>query len=221
MARIKGISANLNAFLDMLSYAEGTSTHSLTKNDGYDVIVTGINGEEIFTDYSDHPFRGRQPKQVNSVGLASTASGRYQFLFRDYDHYRKALGFYGFGPEAQDKWAIQLIRERKALPLIEAGKFREAVAAVRNLWASMPGAGYGQPEKTFSKLEAVYVMKGGSLWVSLNSSESQLPQSLPPSSVVVQSEIQKENPKNEAPNLLKMLKELFLLIGKLLKPKKK
>ncbi|EDS3867797.1 glycoside hydrolase family 104 protein, partial [Salmonella enterica subsp. enterica] len=45
---------NIAAFLDMLAYSEGTANHPLTKNRGYDVIVTGLDGRpEIFTDYSD------------------------------------------------------------------------------------------------------------------------------------------------------------------------
>lgn len=53
---------NIAAFLDMLAVSEGTANHPLTKNRGYDVIVTGLDGKpEIFTDYSDHPFaHGRQ-----------------------------------------------------------------------------------------------------------------------------------------------------------------
>ncbi|STJ52172.1 phage lysin [Escherichia coli] len=39
----------------MLAVSEGTANHPLTKNRGYDVIVTGLDGKpEIFTDYSDH-----------------------------------------------------------------------------------------------------------------------------------------------------------------------
>lgn len=48
---------NRKAFGDLLAYSEGTSTSPATRNNGYDVIVTGIDGKpEIFTDYSDHPF---------------------------------------------------------------------------------------------------------------------------------------------------------------------
>ena len=44
---------NIAAFLDMLAVSEGTANHPLTKNRGYDVIVTGLDGKpEIFTDYS-------------------------------------------------------------------------------------------------------------------------------------------------------------------------
>ncbi|RYM51244.1 lysozyme, partial [Serratia proteamaculans] len=62
------ISNNLRAFLDMLAWSEGTLTSPATKNNGYDVIVTGIDKKpEVFTDYSDHPFnKGRPSKVINS-----------------------------------------------------------------------------------------------------------------------------------------------------------
>ncbi len=36
---------NIAAFLDMLAVSEGTANHPLTKNRGYDVIVTGTGRE--------------------------------------------------------------------------------------------------------------------------------------------------------------------------------
>ena len=168
MAFIKNkISRNLNAFLDMLAYAEGTCTSPITQNDGYDVIVTGVDGLEIFINYVAHPFaNGRKSKRINSKGLTSNASGRYQFMLKDYEHYRKLLRLPDIGPESQDRWAIQLIKETGALPLIEAGKFAAAVARVRHLWASLPGAGYGQSERPLAALERVYLSKGGETWKS-------------------------------------------------------
>lgn len=156
---------NRKAFLDMLAVSEGTSTSPITKNDGYDVIVTGVDGKpEIFTDYSTHPFaNGRKSKVINTRGLTSNASGRYQFMLRDYAHYKAQLNLADFGPVSQDLWALQLIRERSALPLIDGGKFDAAVARVRNLWASLPGAGYGQPEHSLEKLRRAYVAAGGEL----------------------------------------------------------
>lgn len=163
---IAGVSKNLEALLHSLAWAEGTSTSPATRNDGYDVIVTGVDGRpEIFSDYSAHPFaNGRPSKMINRKGLTSNASGRYQHMLRDWAHYRALLGLKDFGPDSQDKWAIQLIRERRALPLIEAGKFAEAVAAIRTIWASLPGANYeGQPMRELEKLTRVYVAAGGSL----------------------------------------------------------
>ena len=156
---------NRKAFLDMLAVSEGTSTSPATQNNGYDVIVTGADGRpEVFTDYSDHPFnKGRLSKVINSRCLTSNASGRYQFMLRDWHHYRDQLGLKDFGPDSQDLWAIQLIRERGALPLIDAGNFALAVARCSNLWASLPGAGYGQHENQIAKLEAAYTDAGGEL----------------------------------------------------------
>lgn len=155
------------AFLDMLAVSEGTSTSPITKNDGYDVIVTGLdaNGRrtpEVFTDYSAHPFaNGRKSKVFNSKGQTSNASGRYQFMLKDWAHYKAQLQLPDFSPLSQDKWAIQLIRERGAIPDIKAGNFEAAVSKCRNIWASLPGAGYGQHENDIGKLLAAYKAAGG------------------------------------------------------------
>lgn len=158
-------SQNLRAFLDMIAFSEGTSTSSATKDRGYDVIVTGADGKpEVFSDYSTHPFAGgRKSKVINSKGLTSNAAGRYQFMLRDYAHYKAQLKLPDFGPAAQDAWAVQLIRERRALPMIEEGRIADAIAAVRNLWASLPGAGYNQPEHALAPLLAAYCRAGGVL----------------------------------------------------------
>ena len=156
---------NRKAFLDMLAHSEGTSTSPATKNSGYDVIVTGADGvPETFTDYSDHPFaKGRKSKVINSHGLTSNASGRYQFMLHDWAFYRKLLNLPDFGPESQDKWALQLISERRALDDIDNGRFDAAIAKVHNIWASLPGADYGQHENKIADLRRAYTGAGGSL----------------------------------------------------------
>lgn len=154
---------NRSALCDTVAFAEGTSTSPATKNNGYDVIVTGIDGRpETFTDYSTHPFaNGRPSKIINSRGLTSNASGRYQFMLRDWRYYQNLLRLPDFGPASQDAWAIQLIRERRALPLIDAGDIRAALAAISNLWASLPGNSYGQPQRKLDLLVAKYQSFGG------------------------------------------------------------
>ena len=154
---------NVAAFLDMLAWSEGTSTSPATVCDGYDVIVTGIDKRpEVFTDFSVHPFsRGRPSKVINSKGLTSNAAGRYQHMLKDYPHYRDLLKLPDFGPASQDKWAVQLIRERGALGDIQAGRLAAAVSKCRNIWASLPGAGYNQPEHRFDALRAQYLLHGG------------------------------------------------------------
>jgi muramidase (phage lysozyme) len=164
MARIV-TTPNLNAYLDTLRFSEIGATLLARSDDGYNVIVTGIDGKaETFSSYRDHPFAGGCPGKVfNSRGQRSTASGGYQFLIKDWGHYRTALKLPDFGPVSQDKWAIQLIRERGALADINAGRIESALKKCRNIWASLPGAGYGQPEHKLETLLKKYVSYGGAL----------------------------------------------------------
>ncbi|GAB7196565.1 glycoside hydrolase family 24 protein [Dickeya oryzae] len=158
-------SPNLTAFLDMLAFSEGTATHPLTRNRGYDVIVTGIDGKpEIFTDYHDHPFaNGRPGKIFNKQGQRSTAAGRYQQLYRYWPTYKMLLKLPDFGPDSQDSLAIQLIREQRALDDIAQGQIASAITRCSNIWASLPGAGYGQREHSIDRLLTAYQQAGGEL----------------------------------------------------------
>lgn len=160
---IQSLSANTRAFLQTIGISEGTVTSPITKNDGYDVIVTGIDMQpEIFTNYSTHPFsNGRIAKVINSKGLTSTASGKFQILARYYDFYKKQLCLPDFSPDSQDKIALQLIAECHALDDIDAGDFDSAVYKCRSRWASLPKAGYGQHENNIEKLRAAYTAAGG------------------------------------------------------------
>lgn len=146
---------NICAFLDMLAWSEGTDNGKQpTKNRGYDVIVGG----SLFRDYSDHP---RQLIDLPKLGIKSTAAGRYQLLSRYYDHYKVQLKLTDFGPEAQDAIAIQQIKECTALDDIEAGHIEHAIDKCKRIWASLPGAGYGQNERKIDSLLAIYNLKRG------------------------------------------------------------
>nr|DAZ30481.1 MAG TPA: lysozyme [Caudoviricetes sp.] len=142
------------AFLDMLAWSEGTDKPGQpTKNHGYDVIVGG----SLFSNYADHPRRliTLNPK------LKSTAAGRYQLLARWWDAYRKQLGLKDFSPASQDQVALQQIKERGAIPLIDSGNIRQAIDRCSNIWASLPGAGYGQFEHKADNLIAKFKAAGG------------------------------------------------------------
>jgi len=147
---------NLIAFLDMLAHSEGTDNGRQPTNcNGYDVLVGG----QLFTSFADHP---RILVKLSRT-LSSTAAGRYQLLGRYWDHYKKQLGLRDFSPLSQDLVAIQQIKEQKALTPIFNGDFAKAVLLTRNIWASLPGAGYGQHENKITDLAAVYELKGGVL----------------------------------------------------------
>lgn len=149
--------SNLSAFLTMIAHSEGTAELG---DRGYNVIVGSRPGRTIlFKSYSDHP---RVLVQL-STALSSTAAGRYQILERYADSYRAQLKLPDFGPDSQDAIAIQMIRERGALPDIEAGRFDAAIGRCANLWASLPSAGYGQHENQLADLKAAYISAGGTV----------------------------------------------------------
>jgi len=134
---------NQRAFLDTIAVSEGTYGKG---DNGYNVLVGG----RLFDSYDDHP---RQLVKINDK-LFSTAAGRYQLLAKYYDYYSKLLGLNDFSPASQDAIALRQIKERNALDFIEANDFPATVDRVKNIWASLPGAGYGQHENSLEKLQA-------------------------------------------------------------------
>lgn len=161
MARISQADAggrNVLAFLDMLAASEGTIRYG--KDDGYNVL---FGGDTFSNGYVDHP-RIKVTKTMNGKPITSSAAGRYQFLERTWDSIVKKYGFRGrFIPEAQDLGAIKLIQGRGAYADVQAGRFADAVKKCRGEWASLPGAGYGQPEHRLETLLAAYRKAGGQL----------------------------------------------------------
>ena len=143
------------AFLDMLAWSEGTDNgRQKTRNHGYDVIVGG----ELFTDYSDHP---RKLVTLNPK-LKSTGAGRYQLLPVGGMPTASSLPERLLS-ESQDAVALQQIKERGALPMIDRGDIRQAIDRCSNIWASLPGAGYGQFEHKADSLIAKFKEAGGTV----------------------------------------------------------
>ena len=151
------LATNRTAFLDMIAHSEIGPDLLAVSDNGYNVLVGSTPANPLlFDSYAEHPH-------VFNAKFNSTAAGRYQFLFRDWFHYKTLLHLPDFGPASQDLWAIQLIRERAALPLIDMGSFADAVARVSNLWASLPGASYGQHENHIDDLAEAYRAAGGTI----------------------------------------------------------
>lgn len=148
-------SPTLSAFLSLVAWSEGTSSNPITKNDGYDVIVTGVHGPSIFTDYSTHPFSAGGDVLVRIAPpppLYSTAAGRYQLLARYWNIYKVQLNLPDYSPASQDAIALQQIKEREAISLIGTGDIQGAIASCSNIWASLPGNEYGQGGHSMSEL---------------------------------------------------------------------
>jgi len=123
------------AFLDTLAFAEGTANYP---NTGYNTMFTG----KQFSGFKDHP------RKIQVSGrYRSDAAGRYQFLSTTWD----GLGLSDFSPANQDRGALKLLAPH-VLTAIDKGDFATAFHGARKTWASLPGAGYGQPEKKMKTL---------------------------------------------------------------------
>lgn len=152
---------NVCAFLDMIAVSEIGTRLLAVSDDGYNVLQGATpSAPLLFDSYADHPYADGHKPASPSV---STAAGRYQILMRWWPAYKAQLRLADFGPVNQDRYAIQQLRERGALPDILAGRFTSAVAKVSNIWASLPGAGYGQHENELATLQAAYTAAGGTL----------------------------------------------------------
>lgn len=144
---------NVRAFLDVIAWAEGTNGPQ-----GYQTLFGG----GTFEGYADHP-RLLITRPSNGREITSSAAGRYQILRRTWDYVQPRLNLPDFSPASQDLAAIELIREKGALADVQAGNFAAAVEKVRKVWASLPGAGYGQPERSFTRLAEVFQQQGGTI----------------------------------------------------------
>jgi len=146
---------NICAFLDTLAcrLAEGTAGRG---DDGYNVLVGG----QLFSGYKVHPNRS---VYLPRYRIFSTAAGRYQFIAKTWRVLQQRLQLPDFGPHSQDLAAIELIREKDALDDLRDRDFDAAVTKCRKIWASLPGAGYGQRAAKLADLRGVYTASGGSL----------------------------------------------------------
>jgi lysozyme len=155
---------NLSAFLSLIAYSEGTD---LVGRDPYRVCY---GYRHTIQDFRDHPavtgeWRGESLANLGPAyaGKVSTAAGRYQIIKPTWLACQRALGLVDFSPASQDAACIYLIRKRGAIEHIEAGRVAEAVRLCRPEWASLPGAGYGQPERKLAALFDAFTNAGGVL----------------------------------------------------------
>lgn len=139
---------NVQAFLRVIREGETTQDD--------DKAYRMMFGGSLFSSFSDHP---RQKITIGS--LTSTAAGAYQFLSRTWDGLVKQYGFTDFSPANQDLGAVVLIKGRKALEDVLAGRLEKAIQKCNKEWASLPGSPYGQPVITLERARKVYLAWGG------------------------------------------------------------
>lgn len=130
----------VKAGLDTIAKAEGVKY-------GYNTLY----GNTSFSDLSRHPN-----KKITKWGITSSAAGRYQFIYNTWKGISSKLGLNDFSPLNQDIAALYLINQANALQDLNNGNIEAVVSKIKKIWASLPGAGYGQKERSLSTIKKWY-----------------------------------------------------------------
>ncbi|WP_202929093.1 glycoside hydrolase family 24 protein [Chitinophaga agri] len=145
---------NLRAFLLMIQYAEGTLGPNAYRT---------LFGGRLINSLEHHPNI-----TVTIGGFSSTAAGAYQFLYSTWSNLQQTLRLTDFSPSSQDRAAVEIIWQKGALADVLAGNTVAAIYKCRKVWASFPGAGYGQGEKSLDAMMKAYTLAGGQ-YINLHS----------------------------------------------------
>ena len=131
--------ANVNAYLNMLMDAEGTSKHA-------NPYAVAGGGKVMIQDLSRAGgFPSWGFTQTDGKKNTSSAAGAFQFLNSTYnDLRRQGYEVNDFQPQTQRMAAIALLKQNGALPYIVNGDFNTAIRKSAGTWASLPGSPYAQ-----------------------------------------------------------------------------
>jgi len=160
-----GLQSQLAAMLQAIAHAEGTANQA----DPYRVCYAY---RHVIRDLSDHPavtgeWRGEKLPDAQcraagyGPGCVSTAAGKYQITRTTWARLKTKLNLRDFAASSQDAAGAELLRECGAADYLQAGDFASAVRAARRTWASLPGAGYDQPERSLAWVQARFEQAGG------------------------------------------------------------
>ncbi len=159
---------NIRAFLSMIKSSEGATYNSL-----FGDIPSDDEHRKTFTSYDKHPSLQypQLPKPygytsyTNKAGetINTSAAGSYQIIKPTWIALQERLGLPDFSPQSQDLGALELIREKGAIPVIQQGLFADAVHACSGIWASLIGSTANQPTHDLAILQGWYVSAGGNV----------------------------------------------------------
>ena len=142
--------------LDMLAWSEGTDNGRKPKSMDYDIHLAKAGGYLLITSITLANLHAKPKTQINRrrtlpasfplVGCLPQAAWPERLL-----------------SEKSGRWHLQQIKERGALPMIDRGDIRQAIDRYLNIWASLPGAGYGQFRHKADSLIAKFKEAGGTV----------------------------------------------------------
>lgn len=153
---------NIQAALMAIRQCEGTAAA-----DGYNYLFGSNARNKIrFTDYSTHPNVRKIYIDKSGKPIITTAAGAYQIIYRTWVMLVRAYKLpANFEPHTQDLMAVALFDSENVLNAVAQGKFFEAevLDGLNDQWASLPMAGYNQPEKPIALVKKYYTTAGGVL----------------------------------------------------------
>ena len=118
---------NVRRLLDMLRRGRRESDNGRqNQNRGYDVIVGG----ELFTDYSDHSLQTCHAKPKTQINRRRTLPASFPLVTST-----SSLAWKIPLRKSGRWWALQQIKERGALPMIDRGDIRQAIDRCSNIWS--------------------------------------------------------------------------------------
>lgn len=167
MTAIIDTSANVHAFIEAIARCEGTANQP----DPYRVCYAYRHTIQSLADHPAITGEWKGEKLSDALckaagfgsGCVSTAAGKFQITKGTWSTLKKRLGLRDFSPASQDAAAIELLRESGALDAAMRGDLASAVQRARRTWASLPGAGYEQPERSLAWVQAQFINAGGQL----------------------------------------------------------
>src|SRR6187399_2200485 len=138
---------NIQAALHAIRSCEGTAAA-----DGYNYLFgSKPSNARRFIDMSTHPNQ-KFPFKVKGKTEYSTAAGAYQILYATFVDLCDKYKFKDFTAHTQDLMALALFDGANCLKAVADGHMFDApiIDRLNNIWASLPGAGYDQPEKAIA-----------------------------------------------------------------------
>jgi muramidase (phage lysozyme) len=156
------LNRNVQAFLRVIREGETSQTE-----DAYRWLFgSTARRPKLFDTFANHPrvrtYETHDGQFIKNGKIDyTTAAGAYQITETTWGECAKALSLPDFSPASQDLAAVFLIRRRKALDDVIAGRLEDAIHKCRLEWASLPGSPWGQPTKTMARARAVYEQFGG------------------------------------------------------------
>lgn len=152
--------SNRAAFLYAVKMSEVGAALAAETDSGYNVLCGATPANPLtFDDYSTHP-------NIYNAQWNSTAAGAYQINHPTWLTLVNQTGLSDFSPATQDAMALQLCANKGALADIDAGNLDAAMAKLKPVWRSLPGATggvSGQRNNSASQWLAWYQQAGGAL----------------------------------------------------------